>query len=103
MPGLVPEILDAVCLLGAAAWPVLGLVVGLLVLRLRYERSRRAAVGRELRERESRYRAIFETAVDATRAARLRSSGYAVHTQLIPRSITAKNRLLLASPPPEGL
>src|SRR5580692_6948469 len=65
MPGLVPEILDAVCLLGAAAWPVLGLVVGLLVLRLRYERSRRAAVGRELRERESRYRAIFETAVDA--------------------------------------
>lgn len=45
----------------------------------------------------------LETAVDATRVARLRSSGYAVHTQLIPRSITAKNRLLLASPPPEGL
>jgi len=65
MPGLVPEILDALCLLSAAAWLVLGLVAGLLVLRLRYERSRRAAVGRELRERESRYRAIFETAVDA--------------------------------------
>ena len=65
MPGLVPEILDALCLLGAAAWLVLGLVAGLLVLRLRYERSRRAAVERELRERESRYRAIFETAVDA--------------------------------------
>jgi PAS domain S-box-containing protein len=65
MPGLVPEILDALCLLGAAAWPVLGLVAGLLVLRLRYECSRRAAVERELRERESRYRAIFETAVDA--------------------------------------
>ena len=65
MPGLVPEILDALCLLGAAAWPVLGLVAALLVLRLRYERSRRAAVERELRESESRYRAIFETAVDA--------------------------------------
>jgi two-component system, chemotaxis family, CheB/CheR fusion protein len=65
MPGLVPENLDALCLVGAAAWPVLGLVAGLLVLRLRYERSRRAAVERELRERESRYRAIFETAVDA--------------------------------------
>ena len=65
MPGLVPEILDALCLLSAAAWLVLGLVAGLLVLRLRYERSRRAAVERELRERESRYRAIFETAVDA--------------------------------------
>ena len=40
----------------------------------------------------------LETAVDATRAARLRASGYAVHTQLIPRAITAKNRLLLAEP-----
>ena len=38
------------------------------------------------------------TAVDATRAARLRSSGYAVTTQVIPRTITAKNRLLLAAP-----
>ena len=65
MPGLVPEILDALCLVGAAAWPVLGLVAGLFVLRLRYERSRRAAAERELRESESRYRAIFETAVDA--------------------------------------
>ncbi len=65
MLGLVPEILDALCLVGAAAWPVLGLVAGLLVLRLRYECSRRATVERELRESESRYRAIFETAVDA--------------------------------------
>ncbi len=65
MPGLVPEILDAPCLLGAAAWPVLGIVAGLLVLRLRYECSRRAAAERERRESESRYRAIFETAVDA--------------------------------------
>ncbi len=40
----------------------------------------------------------LESAVDATRAARLRASGYVVHTQLIPRAITAKNRLLLGSP-----
>jgi PAS domain S-box-containing protein len=65
MLGLVPEILDAFCLMGAAAWPVLGVVAGLLVLRLRYECSRRATAERELRESESRYRAIFETAVDA--------------------------------------
>src|SRR3984893_10179412 len=65
MPGLVPEILDALCLRGAAAWLVLGVVAVLHVLRLRYECSRRAAVELELRERESRYRAIFETAVDA--------------------------------------
>jgi len=65
MLGLVPEILDALCLMGAAAWPVLGVVAGLLVLRLRYECGRRATVEQELRESESRYRAIFETAVDA--------------------------------------
>ncbi len=40
----------------------------------------------------------LETAVDATRAARLRANGYAVQTQVIPRAITAKNRLLLGSP-----
>ena len=38
------------------------------------------------------------SAVDATRAARLRAHGYEVHTQLIPRAITAQNRLLLAAP-----
>src|SRR5712675_157454 len=65
MLGLVPEILDALCLVSAAAWPVLGVVAGPLVLRLRYEFSRRATAERELRESESRYRAIFETAVDA--------------------------------------
>ena len=65
MPGPVPEILDTLYSAGVAAWPVLGLVAALLVLRLRYECSRRAAVERELRESESRYRAIFETAVDA--------------------------------------
>jgi hypothetical protein len=41
----------------------------------------------------------LETAVDVTRAARLRAHGYVVQTQVIPRAITAKNRLLLAAPP----
>jgi hypothetical protein len=40
----------------------------------------------------------LETAVDATRVGRLKASGYAVQTQLVPRAITAKNRLLLAAP-----
>jgi hypothetical protein len=40
----------------------------------------------------------LETAVDATRAARLRAADYDVHTQTIPRAITAKNRLLLGAP-----
>jgi hypothetical protein len=40
----------------------------------------------------------LETAVDVTRVARLRAHGYEVHTQLVPREITAKNRLLLAIP-----
>lgn len=35
-----------------------------------------------------------DLAIDVTRAARLRAHGYAVHTQRIPQSITAKNRLL---------
>ncbi len=39
-------------------------------------------------------------AIDMTRAARLRASGYAVYTQIIPASITPKNRLLLAEPRP---
>ncbi len=37
-------------------------------------------------------------AIDATRAARLRAAGYAVHTQTIPDAITPKNRLLLGAP-----
>lgn len=37
-------------------------------------------------------------AIDMTRAARLRANGYAVHTQLIPETITPKNRLLLGEP-----
>jgi hypothetical protein len=38
------------------------------------------------------------TAIDVTRAARLRAAGYAVRTQTIPRAITEKNRLLLGEP-----
>lgn len=41
-----------------------------------------------------------DLAVDVTRAARLRAHGYAVHTQRIPESITAKNRLLFGAPRP---
>jgi len=39
-------------------------------------------------------------AVDITRAARLRSAGYAVITRLIPEDITPKNRLLMGDPGP---
>ncbi len=37
-------------------------------------------------------------AIDVTRAARLRASGYVVHTLQVPADVTPKNRLLLASP-----
>jgi hypothetical protein len=37
-------------------------------------------------------------AIDATRARKLAAAGYRVRTQCIPASVTAKNRLLLASP-----
>lgn len=37
-------------------------------------------------------------AIDVTRAERLRSGGYAVHTQTIPAAITPKNRLLIGAP-----
>ena len=42
----------------------------------------------------------FALAIDVTRAARLERAGYTVHTQLIPATITPKNRLLLAEPEP---
>ena len=41
-------------------------------------------------------------AIDVTRAARLRSAGFTVHTQRVPEAITPKNRLLLAEPSPPG-
>ncbi len=39
-----------------------------------------------------------DLAIDATRAARLRHQGYAVHTTTIDRAITPMNRLLIATP-----
>src|SRR5215470_690915 len=65
MPGLAPEIVDSVCAFGAVGLPVFALLSALLVFRLRYERISLTAVQCELKESESRYRAIFETAVDA--------------------------------------
>ena len=65
MPDLAPEIVEAACFCGAVAWPAFALLVALLAIRLRYERSSFRAARRELIESESRYRAIFETAVDA--------------------------------------
>lgn len=41
-------------------------------------------------------------AIDATRALTLRSAGYGVHTQHIPKDITPKNRLLIGQPQPAG-
>jgi hypothetical protein len=38
-------------------------------------------------------------AIDVTRAVRLSARGYSVRTQTIPKTITPKNRLLIASPP----
>ena len=65
MSGLAPEIVKSVCAFGAVGLPVFALLSALLVFRLRYERISLTAVQCELKESESRYRAIFETAVDA--------------------------------------
>jgi len=55
-------------ILAGLQWTAVALWVGLAALLLAYlrdERRRRSATEQELRESESRYRAIFETAVDA--------------------------------------
>ena len=65
MPGLAPEILDVLCSTNGIAWPVLVVIAVFLLVRLRADRKGKAALEQELRESESRYRAIFETAVDA--------------------------------------
>jgi PAS domain S-box-containing protein len=49
----------------AVAWLLLGPTAALLAAMLWRERARRTATNQELREARSRYRAIFETAVDA--------------------------------------
>src|ERR1700739_3105222 len=65
MPEFPPEFIGALRSAGALAWLMGGLIAAVLLAYTRRERFKRAAVEQELRERESRYRAIFETAVDA--------------------------------------
>src|SRR5215469_6756367 len=62
MPEFLPEFLTSLRWIAAVLW--IGLAA-LLLAYLRHERCKRSATERELRESESRYRAIFETAVDA--------------------------------------
>jgi len=62
MPEFSPEILTGLRWVAAVVW--IGLAA-LLLAYLRHERRKRSATEQELRESESRYRAIFETAVDA--------------------------------------
>src|SRR5499427_1031841 len=62
MPEFPPELLDGLRWTAVLLWVALA---ALLLAYLRHERCKRSATERELRESESRYRAIFETAVDA--------------------------------------
>ncbi len=65
VPDFPPEIVAGLNSACSLACFVLGLVLAALLGCIRRERIRRSAVEEELRESESRYRAIFETAVDA--------------------------------------
>jgi two-component system, chemotaxis family, CheB/CheR fusion protein len=65
MPDFPPEILAGLHSAGALAWLVFGLLAALFLACVRCGRLKRSAANEELRESESRYRAIFETAVDA--------------------------------------
>src|SRR5712671_786662 len=66
MPHFPPEIAANLHLAGSAACLVLGLgLAALLIAWFRRGRLRRCAAEEELKESEGRYRAIFETAVDA--------------------------------------
>jgi PAS domain S-box-containing protein len=66
MPQFAPEILPSLYSAGSSFWLVLGIgVAAFLVACIHRERVRRSAIEDELRESENRYRAIFETAVDA--------------------------------------
>jgi PAS domain S-box-containing protein len=65
MPEFPPDSLAGLPLACTLAWLALGLAAAIFLVCLRRERSKRLVVEAELRESESRYRAIFETAVDA--------------------------------------
>jgi PAS domain S-box-containing protein len=65
MPEFPPEFVAALPLACTLAWLALGFAAAIFFVFLRRERNKRSAIEAELRESESRYRAIFETAVDA--------------------------------------
>src|SRR6516162_9484727 len=65
MPEFPPEFLAGLPLVCSLASLTLGLAVAALLGYLWHERQNRSAIEQELKENESRYRAIFETAVDA--------------------------------------
>ena len=65
MPEFPPEFLAGLPLVCSLASLALGLAVATLLGCLWRERQNRSAIEQELKENESRYRAIFETAVDA--------------------------------------
>jgi two-component system CheB/CheR fusion protein len=65
MPDFPADILVGLRSAGAPIWLALGLLTALFGVCLRRARVKRRAAEDELRECENRYRAIFETAVDA--------------------------------------
>jgi PAS domain S-box-containing protein len=65
MPDFPADLLVGLRSTGALSWLLSGLLGALFFVCLRRERVKRLAAEGELRESENRYRAIFETAVDA--------------------------------------
>ncbi|MGC2203852.1 MAG: PAS domain S-box protein [Stellaceae bacterium] len=65
MPDFPPATVAALHSLCAAGWPVLGVFAALLFVHLRRERKRCFGAEQRWRESEARYRAMFDTAVDA--------------------------------------
>ena len=65
MPEFPSEFMPALSSACSFAWSALGLCAAIFGVYLRREHKKRSVVEEELQESESRYRAIFETAVDA--------------------------------------
>src|SRR5690349_16302024 len=65
MPDFPADFLAGLRSAGALTWLLFGLPAALFLVCIRRERVKRAAAEDELRESKNRYRAIFETAVDA--------------------------------------